>query len=121
MFLIVAIIISFFLLACGPDAQEPSQQTGFEPLAALSSYEGNQPPGIVTLAWDTVDDATVQGYRLHLGIDSGHYIAHGKVGNSTSFTLHLPRGFTWHFAITAYNAAGESPYSEEVFTSLPLL
>jgi hypothetical protein len=121
MFLIIAIIISFLLSARGSDIEEPSQETGFESLAALSSYEGNQPPGIVTLAWDRLDDDTVQGYRLHLGINSGQYIAHGKAGNGTSFTLHLPRGFTWYFTLTAYNAAGESPYSDEVFASLPLL
>jgi hypothetical protein len=117
---IVAILFYFLFSAYGAHALELSQETGFEPLVALSFYDGAPPPGSVVLAWEVVDDPTVEGYRVHVGLDAGHYIFHGNIGNVTSFRMPLPRGFIWHIAVTAYNAAGESPYSEEVVTTLPL-
>jgi hypothetical protein len=115
-----------------PQTPEPppplqSGQTVTEPVAPLPPPEtaiappplDAEQPQIITLVWDPVNDLTVQGYKVHSGTSPREYSTHEDVGNATSFILHVSGGYSWYFAITAYNAAGESPLSQEISTTLP--
>lgn len=74
--------------------------------------------GSVTLAWDPVDVAT--GYKVYWGVQSRVYPNSKDVGNQTTATVdHLINTFTYYFAVTAYNEAGESDYSSEVSIRIP--
>jgi hypothetical protein len=69
--------------------------------------------GEVNLSWNP--SANTDGYRVHRGTESGNYTATDEAGNGTSTTVaNLVDCVTWYFAVTAYNAAGESGYSTEV-------
>lgn len=73
--------------------------------------------GTLGLAWDATEGAT--GYKVHYGTASGQYTTSRDVGNVTQTTLTtLTDCRPWYLAVTAYNGAGESAYSEEV-SSLP--
>lgn len=85
--------------------------------SAFSFYLG----GYVNLAWDSSAGAT--GYKVYYGTASGVYTGIGAtegnspidVGNVTTFTLHnLISNQNWYFAVTAYNAQGESGFSNEL-------
>ena len=115
---IVAILFCFLISAYGAGAQELPDETGWQPLAELSSRSEIK-SRTVYVVWDRVDDGTVRGYRVHLGFDSGRYFIRSNVGNVTSFAMNLPTRFTWYLSLTAYNNAGESPYSEELVIILP--
>jgi hypothetical protein len=69
------------------------------------------PSPTITLEWDPAQDAT--GYRLYSGSSSGAYSKSLPVDNATSVQLQPPAETTY-FAVTAYNATGESPKSNEV-------
>ena len=98
----------------GPVAPLPPPETTIAP-PPLNAEQ----PQILTLVWDPVNDLTVQGYKVHSGTSTREYSIHEDVGNATSFVLHVSGGYSWYFAITAYNAAGESPLSQEISTTLP--
>ena len=69
----------------------------------------------VTLAWDA--ERAVAGYRLHYGTASGNgnFTQIQDIGNTTTVTVSgLTAGQIYFFFVTAYNAAGESPPSNEV-------
>ena len=69
----------------------------------------------VTLAWDPNPEPDIDGYRLSFGTSSGQYTTTVDVGNITTYTLtSLLPGVRYYFALRAYNAAGTSPYSNEV-------
>ena len=69
--------------------------------------------GSVDLSWR--GSAGASGYRVHYGPASGNYTQTMDVGNSTGTTINgLDDCTKWHFAITAYNAVGESGFSNEV-------
>jgi hypothetical protein len=69
--------------------------------------------GSIELAWDPSD--TASGYRVHIGTSPGQYTDERNVGNTTRTTVTgLPECVTLHIAVTAYNAAGNSGYSNEV-------
>ena len=69
--------------------------------------------GDLNVSWDPSTDAT--GYRIHYGPNPSQYDTSFDVGNATVTNLDsLGDCVMWHFAATAYNAAGESGYSEEV-------
>jgi hypothetical protein len=73
----------------------------------------------VTLAWDPNTEPNVQGYRLSYGTTSGQYTTSIDVGNITSHTVtNLFAGQTYYFAVQAINAAGLSPYSNEISANL---
>jgi len=75
----------------------------------------------IKLDWQPPDTPpSVQGYRAHWGTSTGHYVETTEVGTTTTATL---GGFaydtTYYLAVTAFNSAGESPYSNEVTVSAP--
>ncbi len=76
----------------------------------------------LTLAWDPNPEPNITGYRLSFGTTSGQYTTTIDVGNITTYTLTSLLPGTYYFALQAYNAAGTSPYSNEVsITLLPPL
>jgi hypothetical protein len=76
--------------------------------------------GIASLTWDAETDPSVKGYKVYAGTNSGAYGAPVDVGNVTTFkVINLQSGTTYYFAITAYNSASESGYSNEVSKSIP--
>jgi len=86
-------------------------------LILLISY-ASQMPGAqtVTLAWDSILQPGLAGYRVHWGTASGDYTQTTDVGNTTRTVIsNLTDGTTNFFAVTAYNTAGvESLPSNEV-------
>jgi len=78
-------------------------------LAAASGVEAGQ----IGLQWSPAPGAS--GYRVHLGPSPGTYTSTIDVGNSTETVLStVPNCADSYYAVTAYNAAGESDYSNEV-------
>jgi len=76
--------------------------------------------GRATLTWAPETDPSVKGYKVYSGTSSGAYGAPVDVGNVTTFQIfNLQSGNTYYFAITAYNSAGESGYSNEVSKRIP--
>jgi hypothetical protein len=72
----------------------------------------------VTLAWDASSGAS--GYRLYYGTKSGPpYSISVDVLNVTTWTVTGLGPGTYYFAVTAYNASGESSYSNEVSKTIP--
>nr|WP_273386992.1 fibronectin type III domain-containing protein [Cohnella zeiphila] len=73
--------------------------------------------GTVTLKWQSSLNAT--GYKVKVGTSSGSYGTTVDVGHSLSRTITgLTNGSTYYFAVTAYNAAGESGLSNETSATL---
>jgi fibronectin type 3 domain-containing protein len=86
-------------------------------LIPLLAASGNSVAGNVNLAWDPV--ATATGYRLHYGTSSGNYSSSVDAKNQTTITVFaLTDGTTYFFAVTAYNSATTSGFSNEV-TAVP--
>jgi len=78
----------------------------------------------VSLAWDASPDASVTGYKIYRGTNSGNYNYVTNVGNVTNCTIPLPMenvGYvTYFFAATAYDGSGlESDFSNEVSYTPP--
>jgi Fibronectin type III domain len=72
----------------------------------------------ITLVWDA--SARAVGYRLHYGERSRAYNTTLEIGAPTQAAVGgLTPGHTYFFAVTAYNAAGESEYSKEVSSVIP--
>jgi Fibronectin type III domain len=86
-------------------------------LAAASAQAAQS----VTLAWASSSGPNLAGYRVHEGTSSGTYTQTLDVGNRTTATIsNLTAGVTYHFVVSAYNAAGvESAYSNEVAFTAP--
>ncbi|MGQ0812501.1 MAG: fibronectin type III domain-containing protein [Nitrospiraceae bacterium] len=99
-------------------------------LAVTAQYDGGEESGFsnevivtttpsnsrhVTLSWDPVTgDPSIEGYKLYFGRTSGKYAPPIDVGASPSYKLFgLQPQTIYYFAITAYNSAGESGYSNE--------
>ena len=73
-----------------------------------------------TIAWDDNTEPGVEGYILYYGTTSQAYLHNVDVGNSTSCTISgLEQGQVYYFAATAYNAIGESEFSEEMSYEIP--
>lgn len=79
--------------------------------------------GTATLSWNpptTNVDGTpltdLAGYRIYYGTSTGNYTQNINVGNVTTYQLaSLTDGYTYYFAITAYDTLGnESAYSNEI-------
>jgi chitinase len=72
----------------------------------------------VTLRWDP--SAGADGYRLYYGERSQAYDTTLEIGSPTQAAVGgLAPGHTYFFAVTAYNTAGESDYSNEVSAVIP--
>jgi hypothetical protein len=73
-----------------------------------------------TLAWDANTESGVEGYIMYYGTTSPNYQHNVDVGNTTGCTISgLEPGQVYYFAVTAYNATGESGFSEEVSYEIP--
>ena len=72
--------------------------------------------GTIGLSWDAAAGAT--GYRVYYGESPGNYLPsplYEGPATSTTVTSQSLAGCTmWHFAVTAYNGAGESGFSTPV-------
>jgi hypothetical protein len=69
--------------------------------------------GTIGLSWQPSPGAS--GYRVHYGPQSNNLSTVVDVGNTTQTTLNsLGNCTTWHFAVSAYNAAGSSNLSPTV-------
>lgn len=71
----------------------------------------------VTIGWDRAPGA--KGYRVYHGRAPGAYTNVIEAGSLTALRLDLPKG-TNYIAVKAYNAAGESGFSQEVVYSPPM-
>jgi len=73
------------------------------------------------LIWDA-STGEVDGYRIYYGTIQGQHPYNKDLGNVTQYhvlDLPLQEKTTYFFVITAYNAAGESPPSNEVPWTVP--
>ena len=82
--------------------------------------------GSATLSWDAPttnadgsQPAVVTGYRVYSSTLSGQYVSGVDVGNVVNTVMEGLSAGTWYFVVTAYNASGESSYSNEVSKVIP--
>lgn len=105
--LILVALITLFLLIVPCKGQEPITCD----------------PATAVLAWDPpAEGGPVDGYRLLYGALPGEFDGVFNGGLATSVpmaALTLTQGQTYHAVVVAFNAAGDSPYSNEV-TFIPL-
>ena len=75
----------------------------------------------VTLGWNPSTDASVVGYIVHYGTNSGQYSLQLDTSSQTVATLtNLQEGLTYYFAITAYDTNHvESAPSGEISYIVP--
>jgi hypothetical protein len=69
----------------------------------------------VTLQWDPPPE-TVIGYTIGFGTQSGTYTQTFNVGLVTTATVNLPTSALYYFAVRAFDATGNSEWSNEVST-----
>ncbi|MBW2631825.1 MAG: choice-of-anchor D domain-containing protein, partial [Deltaproteobacteria bacterium] len=82
-------------------------------LVPLSSH--NVRAADIALGWNPNPEPDIAGYKIYYGFDSRDYSEMVDVGHFTTCIIgDLESGVTYYFAATAYNAAGESDYSDEV-------
>ena len=85
----------------------------FTIISAFSATSPSAHAVDVTLAWNSVDDAS--GYILHCGLASRTYNDITDVGNDLQYSLtQLSENQLYYCAVTAYNEFDESEYSDEV-------
>ena len=69
----------------------------------------------VTLQWDANAETDLVGYKVFWGTASRTYGAPVTLGKVTTYKVEgLTTPGVYYFAVTAFNAAGESGYSNEV-------
>jgi len=100
---LLLLAIAVALSACGGGGED----------AAACALNGPEP---AVLAWDAVAGAL--GYRIYYRTAPGSYFQNLEqgldVGNLVTYTVTgLASGTTYHFAVTAYGAEGESDFSNE--------
>lgn len=94
--------------------------TAFFAVLLLSLFAIPAFAGQASLAWNASASSNVTGYKVHYGTASRSYSTHLDVGGALSATVpNLTAGTTYYFAVTAYNAAGESGYSNEASAAIP--
>jgi hypothetical protein len=75
--------------------------------------------GTVTISWTPNSEADLAGYKVNIGTASGTYTQVLDVGNVTSYSIMLPKGVTYFFAVSAYDTSGnESVKSAEMSKSI---
>lgn len=77
----------------------------------------------VTLAWNPSPDASVVGYKMYYGTNSGVYNQTNVLGNVTTCNItNLTEGVTYFFAAKAHDISGvESDFSNEVGYLVPII
>jgi len=92
----------------------------FVPLIMLLVLATRAWAGGVNLAWDAVNSSSLAGYVVYYGPSAGSYTTQIDVGNRTTYSVsNLADGTTYHFAVTAYDAAHlESAFSNDVVASV---
>jgi predicted phage tail protein len=71
----------------------------------------------IKLAWDANNPAP-DGYKVHIGTSSRTYSTSLDAHNMTVYTVTGLNPGTYFFAVTAYDTAGETGYSNEVTTTI---
>jgi PKD repeat protein len=85
------------------------------PLFALPAFAGT-----ASLAWNASASTSVTGYKVYYGTASGVYPNQLDAHMALSLTVpSLTAGTKYYFAVTAYNSAGESGYSNEASATIP--
>jgi PKD repeat protein len=94
--------------------------TAFFAVLLLSFFGNPAFAGQASLAWNASASTGVTGYKVYYGTASRSYSTHVDVQGALSTTVpNLAAGTTYYFAVTAYNAAGESGYSNEASAAIP--
>ena len=97
----------------------PVPKKGVPPLPrfAAKSFAAIPRTTPITVAWDWQE---ADGFRLYSGSESRNYTNMTEVpGDVTEYQLTIPRGVIF-LAVTAFDANGESAYSNEITNGLPL-
>ena len=89
---------------------------GIVSLALFFCFSNAHAAQDVQLAWNASTSLTAAGYFLYCRSENGMYTNKIDIGNNTTASVSgLQEGQTYHFAVTAYNAAGvESAPSSDV-------
>ena len=101
----------FALLSVGCSGWSTNSSAGPSNNTAAACALAN---GCATLTWEASPGPDVAGYRIYYGQTSGVYTSQVDVGNTLRREVPNLTPGTYFFAVTAYNANGESPYSNEV-------
>jgi len=101
-----------------PPSRSPSPPSRQPPPSSPPSIPSGS--GTATLRWNLSPGPNLAGYRVHFGTASGAYGWSIDVGNVSTYQVTgLARGFTYFFALTAYNRGGhESGFSNEASKSI---
>jgi hypothetical protein len=84
-------------------------------LLALVPSAFSTETGTIVLVWDANTESDLAGYRVHYGTASAPYSSILAISSPTATISNLTNGYTYTFAVTAYNTAGaESPYSDSI-------
>lgn len=86
------------------------------PIVFLAIAIGPAEAGRIGLSWQASNGAS--GYRVYYGSSPGNYFSQ-PIYDGPGTSVEISNGSlagctTWHFAVTAYNVAGESGYSPSV-------
>lgn len=73
-------------------------------------------PQTVSLAWDSVPETAIRGYKVYVGTQSQQYSQTFEAGLATTFLVTpLDAGATYYFAVSAIGSTGlESELSDEI-------
>lgn len=93
----------------------------FEPgIKSMTLSIGNKTGSLfpITLRWESENNTSIVGYKVHIGDESGNYNRVVNVGNRFSLTTSLPYAVTY-FTVTGYFADGtQTDMSQEMTISL---
>jgi hypothetical protein len=120
-----ALIILFLIFVSGCARITRSTNSSSQNNPPISPPDCSTPTACnATLTWDPSDTSAGQGiptgYRVYYGTAPGGYTTNVDV--SLNLTHAIPAFIgpnTYYFAVTAYNAEGESVYSSEVSKVFP--
>lgn len=105
------------LLGEGPRSNEARAPPGVPSAPRNLAASTGPGAGQITLTWEPPEldnGSPVTGYRVHRGSASGAEQFLADVGDVRTFTDGgLPAGSTWFYVVSALNAVGEGPWSDE--------